>query len=128
MTPEEIAELKRLAEAATPGPWIAYDENEGVFPPRPLWCVANDQYHNPIGNDEPCFGATLEYGSGGDAEFIAAAREAIPRLIAHVEELQARIDRALDAGGVTSQFGSTADNLIQVRRILSTPSEGGSDE
>lgn len=72
-TAEFLAEQKRLTEAATPGPWTwaahtTVDvEAWAVFDPRD-WAVADN-------------------GDGfkADAEFIAAARSSVPKLIAAVE-------------------------------------------
>lgn len=61
--------------ARTPGPWEVYDPNEGGFPPHPLWCVANDEFHNPTGEDEPCLNVVVECGTKEDALLIAAAPE-----------------------------------------------------
>ncbi|MBK0420460.1 hypothetical protein JD276_15655 [Leucobacter sp. CSA1] len=66
-----LAEQKRLAEAATGGPWCVLDEGDrGV-------AVATS---GPDGNyvAEGPLTAT-------DAEFIAAARESVPRLVAALE-------------------------------------------
>ena len=66
ITEQELAGLESLAKAATPGPW-----------------TANCDYVN---NTEGfvCNTATPE-----DADFVAAAREALPKLIAEVRRLQA---------------------------------------
>ena len=69
MTPEEIAELKRLLEKATPGPWI--NKDGFLCTEDPSWCDIAD-----CELDE-------------DAALIAAAVNALPRLIAEVERLAA---------------------------------------
>jgi hypothetical protein len=84
LTDEELAELERLAAAATPGPWIANIEEE-----------------EPIGGD-----SMIELGLPGDfppdmyvfhdrriapsadIKFIAAARNYVPRLIAELRRLR----------------------------------------
>lgn len=63
MTPDRLAELKRLCEAATPGPWEANMDQ--------VWC---DGWLADVHRDE-------------NAAFIAAARTALPGLIAEVERL-----------------------------------------
>ncbi len=86
MTPS-LSTLRSLAEAATPGPREAYNDNEGMEPQfNPLWCVANEEYHNPTSDDAQCFEATVYSGTKADAAFIAACSpEVILALIAEVE-------------------------------------------
>ena len=60
MTPERIAELRALANAATPGPW------------EPRWLQYPD--------------CTIALGSE-DAAFIAAARTALPEALLEIERL-----------------------------------------
>lgn len=86
----DLDALQALAEQATPGPWGAYDANEGEYPPRPLWSVANDAFHNPTGEDLAAIDLSIWHSYCGkpDAEFIAAAREAVPALIARIREME----------------------------------------
>lgn len=77
MTDEELEELKKLCDDATPGPWKWKME----------W-KENGHYSGSMGELDP---GVLWYGMDGeegiyspkqaDAEFIASAREAIPSLI-----------------------------------------------
>lgn len=69
MTPERLAELRAIAAAATPGPWTTSS----------AWSVRS-------GRDE-LVAATSYYNHEADAEFIAAARTAIPALLAEIERL-----------------------------------------
>lgn len=90
MTPssEFLAEQKRLTEAATGGVWEACDMNEGMCPPRPLWGVVNEAYYNPAADDDEEAGyveVEIHVGDKADAEFIAAARSSVPRMIAALE-------------------------------------------
>jgi len=78
LTQEQIEEIRKRAEAATPGPWFReygdvktngvtdrkYDEAETIA----------EMYHDD-----------------DDAEFIAKARQDIPALLAHIERLDAYI-------------------------------------
>lgn len=83
-----IAELKALADAATPGPWRigsleSYDGYSGK-PYRNVW-QGQDDAARIIAR------AILDQGNeqtdvDADAMFIAAAREAIPALLADLEE------------------------------------------
>lgn len=77
---------RALDEAATPGPWEAYDANEGA--PGPLWCVANDAFHNPPSDpDVPWTAIEVHVGSQADATLIAAMRNALPSFLALTERL-----------------------------------------
>lgn len=75
MTKDELDELKKLCDEATPGPWDAkgirlLPDNEGCL-------------NLPDGRDHEL------YGSLTDMKFIAASRTALPKLIAEVERLRA---------------------------------------
>ena len=87
--------LRKLAEAATPGPWELLDFNEGMSPPRPLWGVINDAYLNPSDDDEEAYvEVEIHVGDKADAEFIAAARTAVPELVSDLENTRRMYDRA----------------------------------
>lgn len=88
LTDAELAELRELAEKATPGPWVYSPER--------------DTHDSPIHQDIPV-GKYGYYGydDGGvvgssewiwlkddDAAFIARSREAVPRLLDEVERLR----------------------------------------
>lgn len=78
MTAEERAELRRLAEAATPGPWKVEEYEEWDDSGRRLcW------YVDMPGNEDST--VLLEM----DAAFIAAARTAVPALLDEVDQLRA---------------------------------------
>ena len=93
MNTEAIKELKRLAEAATPGPWEVYNDNEGMEQCySPLWCLANDSWHNASDESAPCFQMAIYSGVKEDADWIAAANPAaIKSLIAQLEAAQAEL-------------------------------------
>lgn len=93
ITDEHLAELHALANAASDGPWFTSDPNEGSGH-GPLWHVHNDAYINPHLTEDEAesgFGAIIELGSRDDAEFIAAARKAVPVLLAEVERLRGEL-------------------------------------
>lgn len=72
MAPDRVAELRALADAATPGPWTLYDRGVG-------WEVSElPDVHDGTTFNRP------------DAEFVAAARTAIPELLDDVEQLRAQ--------------------------------------
>jgi hypothetical protein len=65
---DRLAELGALADAATPGPWVVQD---------------GDEVHAPhlLDQEEASDVATI-FDADADAAFIAAARSAVPALIA----------------------------------------------
>jgi hypothetical protein len=69
MTTERLAELSAIAAGATPGPWISLFR--AVRIPQ-----AGEPFDMFVGDED-------------DADFIVAAREAVPELIAEIERLQA---------------------------------------
>lgn len=95
LTPDRLAELDRLCREATPGPWFLVG-----YP----WLPPNTNTYVIAGCEDP-HGGTLvcdfdfvedreqDDNSDADAAFIAAARSAIPDLIAHVRELEAENER-----------------------------------
>lgn len=81
MSTAELDELERLADDATPGPWKEFTANKGsdlsetfVHGPDKRWLARDFEPFN--------------------ARFVAAAREAVPALIAEVRRLQAGEKRA----------------------------------
>jgi hypothetical protein len=114
ITEDELARLDALAQAATPGPWfIAYSAVHA----EPL----TDEYHRiektiPVDAPDEAYGAlpdtavafvpvaggdTPTIQGGKDGAFIAAARDAVPALVAEVRQL--RVQR--------SAWHATADAL-----------------
>lgn len=76
ITPEQLAEWRSRAEAATPGPWAVHVRRidmDGVRTEDGVSLVVDAVEYDP------------------DAPFIAVAREAVPALIAEVERLQAEM-------------------------------------
>lgn len=89
VTAEQLAEWKTLADNATPGPWTtqkpALDAATGFAGGVIVAAVARGQgvYASPPGGSYP----------ENDRRFIAAARTAVPALLAEVERLREAIDR-----------------------------------
>lgn len=75
MTPERIEELRSLCNAATPGPWVQQGSN--VIAPE-------------TGED------VAYYCAMRDAEFIAAARTALPEALAEIERLRAAMQALIE--------------------------------
>lgn len=75
LKPEELREIAERERKATPGPWER--EQDGYV----------------IGSPGVDYHIVDVAGSEEDAEFIATSRTDIPRLLAHIEEQQAEIER-----------------------------------
>lgn len=82
MTPERIAELRALAEAATPGPWLP-DMNR-----RPHG-VGNDYATLVTQGDALVCDTWNQPFSNADGRFIAAARTALPEALDAIERVRA---------------------------------------
>jgi hypothetical protein len=80
ITSEQLQHWRALAEAATPGPW----EGESV------WSDDSDSYYVAVADGRGLLDTYISI-SDADAAFIAAARTAVPALLAEVERLQAVI-------------------------------------
>lgn len=115
MTTLDLAALRALCDAATPGPWEAGFYNKvisvplsnehmriereidamGEVPPEshPVW----DSLPNTFVCFAPTIGGDTPTAQGLiDARFIAAAREALPALLDEVERLRAENERLRD--------------------------------
>lgn len=78
---EDLIRWLRVCDAATPGPWVVVDAKDDDGKPEPFVGMKRHRIN--------CYwelDSTLL--SQQDAEFIAMAREAIPRLIEEIKELQ----------------------------------------
>ncbi|WP_371409772.1 hypothetical protein OG423_14300 [Micromonospora zamorensis] len=84
----DIDAIRKLAEAATDGPWTTGADKKwaDVFPP---WALVINATHPLI---------ELQSGAQGvaDAEFIAAARAHVPNLCDEVEQLRADLAKAAE--------------------------------
>lgn len=74
---EDLAAIEQRAAAATPGPWKSYIEGR-----EPM---SGSDFIMTGGEDIYLTGATV-----ADQDFIAHARQDIPRLIAEIERLKTR--------------------------------------
>lgn len=83
ITPAELSKWSELTKRATPGPWRFVVRKKG----DPWW-------ETMIGAVAPGHQIVTSHEGGtypsSDGDFIAAAREAMPRLLAEVERLRAR--------------------------------------
>ena len=115
VTPEYLAELKRLCDEATPGPWVK--DGEWVVPEgfdNDAWVTGDEDCPMPV------VGMWIHDNelliTGKDARFIAAARTAIPALIQHVERLERENDELAedyqDLGRVMNEALLNAERRI----------------
>lgn len=93
MTPAQLEELKKLCAEATPGPWEVFRIVSPRAESQRLFAVAGgasiDIAHAPAQWVEHC---------GCDLDFAAAARSAVPELIAEVERLRGLVKEAECSG------------------------------
>lgn len=86
-----VDSVRKRLEAAAPGPWEAYDANGGEQ--RPMWCVANDAFHNPSADDnEPWIAVEIRTGYRADAELIAHAPTDLAAALKVIEAVNTFID------------------------------------
>lgn len=82
MNTEERKRLRELCDKATPGPW------------RKVVCNKEDGWSCVMGEHEAVTdGVQTGEMNGDNADFIAAARNALPELLDEVERLRARVER-----------------------------------
>lgn len=126
MTEQQIDrdQLRALANAATPGPWAADvpaqagpDDSLAVYPVADGGAVA---YVQPL---------------WADADFIAAARTALPQLLDQLDQVEAELDswmtRAYEAEGKLWQAEERVRHLEDTARVLVKEviaAEGARDE
>lgn len=83
MTPSQLDELERLEREATPGEWRAGAvEKDAIF-------IRHDEGLAGPGGERVLLRANKHYPHAIDVEFIAAARNALPALLAAARELEA---------------------------------------
>ena len=85
-TLEQELKLRKLCNAATPGPW-QMDQLECDI--RDIWIETPN-----CGDGEPCSICTItndQYDQSSDAAFIAAVRMALPAALDTIEELRKEI-------------------------------------
>lgn len=98
MTPDELAAIKALVDAATEGPWRTGDQWNSA---GTVGVLSAKSTHG----NEDIVASCCDHGADpADAQFIAHARQDVPRLLAEVERLTAVVDavRELHAEG---EFG-----------------------
>lgn len=109
-TRTELEEERRIIEAATPGPWVAYDHSDGTYTSENnagwwwVWQESRLPYYGGVLNVEDAgapYGAIGEAGitdqrdgnqERADAEFVAHARTALPLRNTQVDVVFAKLD------------------------------------
>lgn len=79
----DLDAIRARAEAATPGPWEAYDRDGGAARPTEITVCGSD-----IAGPPEAYLDRGRFGRHADAEFIAHARADIPALCDEVGRLQ----------------------------------------
>jgi hypothetical protein len=88
LTDAELEAIRKRAEAATEGPWYSED-NSVVYSEK----VVDRKYGEPVEVADTSCGPDI-----GNAEFIAHAREDVPKLLAEVERLRDALEDIADTG------------------------------
>ena len=83
MTRDELKEIETRCLGARPSPWISYVEGRDHFGGSHFIMVGEGENRS---DDIELPGATV-----ADQDFIAAARQDVPRLVAEVRRLQAML-------------------------------------
>lgn len=111
-----LAEWSRLASAATPGPWRANDASEWLTT-GPTWeVVFTGPADDPLVAGEDV--ALANYVEQADAEFIAAAREAVPALVAEVERLRGDLEISHTIAAVRTEHRDRIRERLSAVRVL----------
>lgn len=130
MTRPTYAELRRLHEAATPGPWKHWDA-DGVKWDDPNACGYDSREHH---RGPPYYATGPRAGSSeqadADAALIAAMRNAIPGLLAEAEAgrklreqcdiLQGYLEQCRECRAGTAEVDLEAALAIQVKEQIRT--------
>ncbi|MFZ7945721.1 hypothetical protein [Neobacillus sp. 19] len=89
LTDEQLAEIRKRAEAATPGPWVwekfALDEDD--WDTEMPWLGNATESVMDFGDCEQYYPTQGTPPNDADAEFIAHARQDVPKLLAEVARL-----------------------------------------
>ena len=83
MNDEELAAIRQRCEAATPGPWTSYVEGRDHDSGSDFIMVGSE---NTRGTDIYLAGTTT-----ADQDFVAHARQDVPRLLDEIERLRAQL-------------------------------------
>ena len=130
MNQQRLDELKMIMEKTTAGPWEEYGGI--IYAPNPVGRVVC-QVSEPSPPSQKIEHARIERGSPNfeqaiaTSKFIAAARSAVPELIAEIERLQAACQGLIDYRDRNSALNfqlEKADDFIHQMRVAL---EGGAE-
>jgi len=121
MTEAELTELARLAAAATPGPWEVADG--GTFN---MGRYVLDEYFVRLPNGDISIAADILEPDAGkpskeNAAFIAAARTAVPRLLADLARLTAERDDARGGLVLSNSAHAAVRRLLEEQGVPAAP-------
>lgn len=124
MTDEELDRLQALADATSPGPWRArnrtYQYHVDVCQPDPMYLPSSGilRWFSVLGPALP------HNQCCANADFIAAAHEIVPELIAEVRRLQAEVDLLRRRNlNLTQQLERFAERIAEQADLLSRRAE-----
>ena len=114
LTPEYLAEIRALADAATPGDWTVYAPTYGpitietdrteVIAPDSVHCMAY------------CYGGSSSYTlSAADAAFIAVSRTAIPEMLDEIDHLYFLLSESQTDLDNEREFRDADDQIAEMR-------------
>lgn len=110
MTPAELAELRRLHEAATIAPWERCRLGPKGEIPGIIHSDIDEDWSNVAYFDDGS-GDAMTDNHDADAAFIVAARNALPRLLAEIERLRAELAKRPKLWAVRNRRGSYISGL-----------------
>lgn len=116
---ERVEQIRARVEVAGVGPWETYDANEGMDRAyAPMWCVANDAFHNPPADEDvEWVGIDVYVGDRDVADFIANARDDVPWLLDEVTRLTALLaEQAATIERLGQSLTDERDRVIQAIR------------
>jgi hypothetical protein len=107
MTNQELEEIKARYEATTVAPWVSFIEDRdfecgssfimtGIPKGENIWSENRDKYIWGENRGEDLY---LTGGTNADLDFIAHARQDIPRLLEEIERLKIKL-RDLEKNGL----------------------------
>lgn len=124
MTPD-LEQIKQREQAATPGPWKMWNGWGPLIDVEPELMACERVGPDYEGGFVPGEGAVDIYASRADFEFVAAAREDIPALLAAIDKLTAEnaaLKQKADVWTAQAAIWRTSNVTIVDKLIQSTSS------
>lgn len=109
MTQDELAAIKRRAEAATPGEWFIYSEPEVNYPPT-VHCRDYGDGHFPVWDDP----ANIDFIATCNPTTILALLDALSAAEARYQEEYKIVDRCWKALGITTYEGANGKAIQEI--------------